>query len=123
MKNIKYLLVALALSGCVAQPSLYSWGKYENSLYDFYKKPEGLSEYIGHLEATVERGEKNNNVAPGIYAETGYAYFTAGNTKLAIEYFEKEKTKWPEAASLMDVMISNASKIKPSAVEEVKNDG
>ena len=110
MKGIKLIAVALSvlLTGCVTNQSMYTWGKYEDSLYKYYKKPDSLEAYVATLESVVVKGEAANNVPPGIYAETGFAHLTSGNSTLAIEYFEKEKSKWPESTMLMDIMISNA---------------
>ena len=47
---------------------------------------------------------------PGLYAELGYALLEEGQTKEAVGYFEKEKTKWPESGFLMDKMIRNAER-------------
>jgi len=100
------LLVFLA--SCASNSSLYTWGKYESSLYQYYKKPATIDEHMKSLESAIEKGEKRNNVAPGLYAEAGYIFLSIGDSARAVEYFQKEKARWPQSASFMDRMIESA---------------
>ncbi len=102
-----FIVVFVFLSGCVSPP-LYSWGKYENSLYKYYKNPEGLAKYTSTLERTIKTGETKGNVAPGLYGELGYIYLEQGDSKNAVYYFSKEKEAWPESAHIMDRLIQSA---------------
>ncbi|WP_242394961.1 DUF4810 domain-containing protein [Anaeromyxobacter oryzisoli] len=100
--------VALAVSGCAARTT-YHWGSYDETLYKHYKRPLDREAWVAGLEETVLAAEQDGErVPPGVYAELGYALLEEGQTKEAISYFEKEKTKWPESRVLMEKMIRNA---------------
>lgn len=105
------LCAALCLAGCASNTSLYSWGNYEKSLYKYYKKPDTSEKHLVALESAIASGEKNNNVAPGMYAETGFLFLSKGDAVKAITYFSKEKETWPESSYLMDRMIQSASRV------------
>lgn len=100
------LLLSLALSGCTT--SLHDWGNYSSELYQYYKSPtpEQQVEFQTELERVFARTEaKGERPAPGLYAEYGNLLLESGNSKLAIEYFDKERNAWPESAKLMDALI------------------
>jgi hypothetical protein len=63
---------------------------------------------LGLIEETETTGRI---VPPGIYAEYGYGLFQTGQYQDAMQYFEKEKSSWAEAAPLMDRMIGNVRKL------------
>lgn len=96
------------LASCASNTSLYTWGKYESSLYEYYKKPATIDEHMKSLESAIKKGEKRDNVAPGLYAEVGYISLSRGDSTTAVEYFQKEKARWPQSASFMDRMIESA---------------
>jgi len=102
------VLVIAALTGCASGSSLYTWGKYESSLYKYYKKPAAVDGYMQSLDSAIALGEKRDNVAPGLYAEAGYIYLSRGDSAKATEYFQKEKDRWPQSAKFMDSMIRSA---------------
>jgi len=106
-----FLLVGLALlaGGCASQ-TMYHWGKYEPSLYKYYKNPDSLEKYAEALEKLIEKGQRTDRVPPGLFAEYGQVLNTLGKSPEAIKYFELEKQAWPESTHLMDMMIQNASK-------------
>jgi hypothetical protein len=103
------LAVALAGTGCLARSTTYHWGSYDETLYKHYKDPLDREAWVGGLKTTILDAEQDGRrVPPGLYAELGYALLEEGQTKEAVGYFEKEKTKWPESGVLMDKMIRNA---------------
>ncbi len=108
-KRLVLFVVLIFTAGCGAT-SMYHWGGYEGSLYQYYKEPAKSDKFMGNLKKTIARGEKKGNVAPGLYAEYGYILYEKQKYKEAIEYFDKEKTKWPESQLLMEKMINNAQK-------------
>lgn len=111
---MKYLflfgLSLLILSGCGPQKKYY-WGGYENDLYSLYKSPqapEDEASYMTQLSILIENAKESKGlVPPGIYAEYGYSLLKTGKYSEAIEYFEREKSTWPEASPLMERLIAN----------------
>ena len=110
------LLTMLFSAGCTQR--LYYWGDYEENLYAYYKSPgapEDTLAYMGRLERLIERGEQpGRKVPPGVYAEYGYAFYKTGRPREAVQYFEKEKSVWPESGLLMDRMIKNVQSLAPN---------
>ena len=111
LQPLRIALIAcfIFLASCASNSSLYTWGKYESSLYKYYKKPAAIDGYMKSLESAIKKGEKRDNVAPGLYAEAGYVYLSRGDSVTATEYFRKEKDRWPQSARFMDSMIESAS--------------
>jgi hypothetical protein len=118
MKKILSSLAALAvLAGCAAPQNKYDWGNYEQSLYEYYKAPANTQALLLSLNTTITNAEANKRtVAPGLYAEYGFLLMQSGKPKEAIAYFEKEKSKWPESAALMNRMVAAAA-AKPATAE------
>ncbi|MDZ8118482.1 DUF4810 domain-containing protein [Pontiella agarivorans] len=115
--NRKLLLyccaVPLFLSGCAA-PTLFTWGNYDQWLYENYKNPKNDEVLYADLSALISDYESRKNpqtkpLAPGLYAEYGFLLMRRGENKKAIEYYNKEKALWPESAVFMDHMIQVAS--------------
>jgi len=67
-----FIFSTLLLEGC-AQPELFYWGEYENSLYERYVENDtGQTE--AHLQASLDQSQKmNQRVPPGLYALWFYA--------------------------------------------------
>ena len=100
-----FLFSASLLSGCVTTQK-YNWGKYESSMYSYYKNPTKLDEYSGALDEIIKSSESGNKkVPPGIYAEYGYLQLQAGNNQEAIELFHLEEKSWPESKVFMEKII------------------
>lgn len=100
--------VAAATSACVAPPR-FDYGNYDNALYAFYKNPANREAFETSLVRAIERGEKNDRLAPGLYAELGYLRFQDGDEDAALELFEKEVRAFPEAAPFMERVIERLS--------------
>lgn len=116
--KLVFILVSVFITGCASGNSLYTWGKYESSLYNYYKKPATADDYMESLDAAIALGEKRDNVAPGLYAEAGYIYLSRGDSAKATEYFQKEKDRWPQSAKFMDSMIRSAQLSGPGEGQE-----
>lgn len=118
MKLIVVAIALTALSGCVAK-SMYNWGSYSTSMYQFYEQPEKEQQFTDTLYAIITSNEEAaTKVPPGIYAEYGFMLLSAGQSAEAVEYFTKEMTAWPEAEPFMGNMIELANaknQEKPSA--------
>jgi len=102
----------LLLSGCTS-PYLYTWGKYDQWLYENYKNPKNDEELYVDLTALITKYESRKEpetkpMAPGLYAEYGFLLMRRGENARAIKYYNKEKALWPESAVFMDSMIQVA---------------
>lgn len=102
-------VVLLAVSGCAGN-RMYAWENYDETLYAHYKHPQDHEKHLDKLRGQITYAEKRggDKVPPGLYAEYGFALYEAGQTDEAVNYFGKEKQKWPESAVIMDKMIRNA---------------
>ncbi|MGI9274763.1 MAG: DUF4810 domain-containing protein [Endozoicomonas sp.] len=110
------LSISVLLTGCQTTQGLYSWGGYEDALYQYYKDPAEKEALAERLLTLIE--EEAAKVPPGIYAEYGTLLMQQGKTDEAIVYFEKEKTVWPESRFLMDSMIDALSSKPDSQNQE-----
>lgn len=112
MRAFAVFLLALALGGCANQ-SLYSWGNYEQLLYQSYKDPTKTQELKAALEAHIASADQSNQrVPPGIYAELGTLYLQDGATDKAVAMYKRERDAWPESKGLMDAMIGNLERMQ-----------
>jgi len=108
MKKLGLAFLIMAMTGCVTTE--YSWGPYEQGLYDYYKKPESGNEFLAELEVHVASiREGGAKPAPGLLAEIGTLYLERNDTQSAIKYYEYERDTWPESRPLMDSLIKNLS--------------
>lgn len=108
------------LTACAAPQKKYEWGNYEQSLYEYYKAPANAAALATSVEATIGKAEQASRpVPPGIYAEYGFLLLQQGRVQDAAVFFNKEKTHWPESATLMTRMIKLAES-KSNARNEVK---
>lgn len=98
----------LFLTGCATPNQKYDWGKYDSSLYSYYKDPSKANELSASLEAVINNS-KGAKVPPGIYAEYGYLQLQQGKNQEAVDSFKQEAAHWPESKVFMDQMIKVAS--------------
>jgi hypothetical protein len=113
---------ALVMSACASGPQpLYQWGRYDESLYAHYKKPQNRTDFVANLKKVVLESEKaGKKVPPGCYAEYGYVLLEEGQKDQAIAYFGKERDLWPESRELMEKMIRNAQRIGPQSPDQTQ---
>lgn len=104
----------MSLGACAQQTTLYEWGSYSPSLRSYYKKPAELAEFSGKLQESLAKAEAAGKVPPGLYAEYGYVQLEMGNQGEALNYFAKERDRWPESAPFMTKLITRLSG-KPAA--------
>ncbi len=120
MRILIAVAVCISLTSC-AKPSLYSWGPYEQGLYDSYKDPNKFENLRITLESHVSSMEvEKQKVAPGLYAELGTFYLQAGNAEKAKSYYFKERDAWPESRGLMTAMIQNIDRQSQTKTETAK---
>ncbi len=101
------LIIAAATSAC-ATPTLYKWGRYEDSIFDMYLEPGSVpvTDEIARLEADIEKTVSSGAfVPPGVHAHLGYLYVSEGDYATAMVHFQSEKKKFPESAHFIDGLI------------------
>ena len=117
MKRVMCMIGILSVTACVAPPTRYVWGRYEDSLYNYYADASKADDLIKALAEATTAGDASGKTAPGLHAEYGYMLLSAGRSADAVAEFEKERSIWPESRTLMDKMITSAptSNKKPVA--------
>lgn len=114
MRRLQWMAVsALALAGCAAQPTQYSWGSYEELIYASY-----LSRTDVPPEQQIEAMEKdyqaarsaNKRLPPGWHAHLAYLYYETGKLDQARQELLTEKAEFPESAVFMDRLLANLPK-------------
>lgn len=91
-----------------AQPGLYDWGPYEGDVLELYESPSPETEraFAADLETLILEARKaGRKTPPGVAAEYGFLQYKAGKSSVAVEYFDLERTNWPESAVLMTRLI------------------
>lgn len=108
------ILVAMSVGACSSAPKpLYEWGSYQPALLSYAKNPNETQKYADRLGEIIRKAEVRDAVPPGLYAEYGYALLSLDRTPEAVEYFAKERDKWPESVKLMDGVIGRLTKARP----------
>lgn len=101
-------LLLLLLSGCATYGDLYSWGRYEKDLFNYYHEPSLKEEVIrDHAEFVLRIHERGEKPAPGLLAEAGTFYLQEGDVESAIRFYRLEYEVWPESRPMMSVLIKN----------------
>ena len=112
MKLVRLLSLIALFAGC-APPTKYSWGQYEDLVYDFYAKPGQTppERQVEKLEEDYQKARSANKpVPPGWHAHLGYLYYELGKTDQAKQQFETEKASFPESAVYMDRLLAKFEK-------------
>lgn len=100
------LLAGAGLTACTTTTSRFDWGAYDTTLYAYAKNPAARDAYRTALVRAIERGRASNRVAPGLLAELGYLHLEDGQQAAAIQCFEEEMARFPEAAPFMTGVIA-----------------
>tara|TARA_Y100000768_G_C23896557_1_gene642896 strand:- start:188 stop:499 length:312 start_codon:yes stop_codon:yes gene_type:complete len=90
--------------------SLYYYGKYSNTLYNFKSdmNDKQLEIHIEELHNIIELSKKKKKrVPPGIYAELGFYYSKKEQFSDALNFYELEKNTYPESSKFMTALINN----------------
>ncbi len=98
------------MQGCASnKPTLYSWGNYQQLIYQSYANPGKISpeEQVLKLEADSQIAKsKNQALPPGFHAQMGGLYFQTGKLDQARQAFITEKELFPESKQFMDRLIA-----------------
>ena len=103
-------MIILLIQGCASnKPSLYSWGNYEQFIYQNYANPDKVSpeEQVLKLEADSQIARSSNKaLPPGFNAQVGVFYFQLGKLEQARQAFIAEEELFPESKVFMDRLIA-----------------
>lgn len=113
--KLSLLLAVVLLSGCAAPKTLYSWDQYQPTVYQYYQQDKtSPDEQIASLQQALELARaKGKAVPPGLNAHLGLLYANTGRNTEAFQYFEAEKTLFPESTPYMNFLLSkNKGSIK-----------
>lgn len=125
----KLVLASFLVTGaCASAPKpLYQWGDYQSALLSYTKNPQETQKFADRLKTTIDKAEIQNAVPPGVYAEYGYALLELNQAPQAVEFFGKERAKWPESVALMTRLIDRLSKVSSNPAvnpaQAAPNDG
>lgn len=108
-------VLAVVLTACASRPTttIYSWGQYENLVYNMYNEPGKAApeKEIEQMENDFQKARSQNKpVHPGFHAHLGYLYYQMGKVDAARQEFETEKTQFPESSVFMDRLLANLRK-------------
>src|SRR5438045_9041763 len=96
-----------ALSACV-RPALYSWGRYEDMIYQMYLKPgeaDPVTQAAKLAEDIEKAGAEGKPVPPGVHAHLAYLHYQQANLGSARQQIQIEKTLFPESATFIDGVL------------------
>lgn len=109
MKKLVVLFFSLILAGCATHKSLYYWGDYAGTAYDYKKTPSEATR-LAHYEElnniVVKSGEQNKKVPPGIYIELAMIASEMGNANQAMVFLNNEVELYPESENFVSVIRS-----------------
>ncbi len=97
------------MTGCVTTTGgLYYWGEYENVLHTQFTKPGKMTarQQVEILERDiVKAAQREQKIAPGVYAQLGLALAELGQRDGAKAAFDREIMLYPESAILLKGMM------------------
>jgi hypothetical protein len=113
VKPLSLVLLCTLLAACVAPPTKYAWGSYEDQIYVTHVKPGTMPP-----QAQADQFEKdriaaqaaNKPLPPGWHAQLSFVYFQLGQADLARQELLAEKQAFPESSTLVDKLLSNMAR-------------
>lgn len=105
-----FIMTLLTGCGKEAHPPIYQWGEYVDSSANYGMKgheKEILEKHIRELEKIINTSdEKNQRVAPGIYAEYAQILYETNKKVKAKKYFLLEKQTYEESSVFIDRVLA-----------------
>ena len=102
------IAAVLIMGGCATTNTIYYWGDYSDSAYQYKKEPtlETLGELKESLLDIIENANnKNKKIPPGIYAELAKIELEANNLDAAKQLLLKEKMLFPESTTMVEALV------------------
>lgn len=115
-KTFKFRWLALCavvlLAGCSSGPqTLYQWEGYQPQVYEYFNGEEAREAQVEAMERDLEKIKATNRaVPPGYHAHLGMLYGSLGKDDQMVQQLRTEKALFPESATYMDFLLSNAAK-------------
>jgi len=107
-------LLVLAAAACKSgPPPLYSWGSYQDVLYESSVRAGDTTDaqHLRTLEDEVaEMRQAGKRPGPGIQAHIGWLHLRSGDTGGAASWFALEKQDFPESAQYLDALLGGGAK-------------
>lgn len=106
MRKIIYLAITVVLfTSCDAPKSLYTWGKYETTSYNYVKNSNEKSTQllIEDYQKIIDKQKGTRGIVPpGIYADYGFVLIQANRTEEGKAMLQKEIELYPESKTFID---------------------
>ncbi len=109
MKKYIYIyIIALAFSSCSSTKGLYSWDKYQNASYNYFKKADekSIDQIMVQYQKIIKQQNGTRKVTPpGMFADYGYFLIQRGDLKRGKENLKKEILLYPESKIFIDRIL------------------
>ena len=102
------IVVSLLVISCSPTKTLYYWGTYDISSYNYLKNNDekSMQELISNYQSITGSQNSIRQVAPpGIYADYGFILLKNGKTEEGNSMLEKEISLYPESKIFIDRII------------------
>jgi len=109
MRKSIILFASLAiLASCTTQKSLYTWGNYEITSYNYLKNSDekSIQELIDNYQKVIENQKGTRDVVPpGVYADYGFILLQEGKEEKGKEMLIKEIALYPESKIFIERIL------------------
>jgi len=109
MKKIIFISISvLLLVSCTTQKTLYSWGKYEITSYNYLKNTDekSIQEIIENYQEIIEKQKGTRNIVPpGVCADYGFLLLQEGQKEKGKQMLMKEIVLYPESKIFIERIL------------------
>lgn len=98
----------LLLTGCNTIKSIYHWGNYSETLYQYTKTPtnESRAAHKAELNNIISKAQSDSKkVPPGIHFELAMLEANGGDQQIARVHFATERELFPESAKTVALAL------------------
>jgi hypothetical protein len=104
-----FFAIAGLLISCAVHNNMYAWSDYKEVLARYTEKPNNNNKIA--LEESLLRVIsasvlEKKRVPPGIYLQYGYLIASDGKQEIASQYYQFEKSTYPESTLLINELES-----------------
>lgn len=108
LRTVAVILALALMTACTPTRDQFTWGRYEELVYQSYHKPEAAlpAVQIEKLSIDIENAQREHKIiAPGIYAHLGYMHYLNQNPIQAKAAFETEIAMYPESKVFVERLL------------------